>query len=99
MVTTPEEKEAPREETLEALQRRLIAEMLHAKPEDLTDEFLDRFLEDRVYPTTRFNIGSEYGGYDNSYLAVLSQDELAAIAEAVAVARERLRREIAQLKR
>lgn len=63
------------EETLDELQRRLIAELLSVKPEDVTPEFLDDILEHRVYPKTRLTIGSQFGDHSNSHLRVLTREE------------------------
>jgi hypothetical protein len=87
------------EESLDELLRRQIAEKLGMAPEDVTIEFLDELLEKRIYPSARFNIGSQYGGYDNSNLVVLTREELASIEKAVEVERERLRQEAARQKR
>jgi hypothetical protein len=83
-------------ESLEHLQRRLIAEMLDKRPEEITDEFLDQYLEEHVYPTARYDVSSEYGGYDNSHLVVRTRTEYKEIEESVAAARERLRRAAAE---
>ena len=81
------------EESLDELLRRQIAEKLGMAAEDMTIEFLDELLETRIYPSARFNVGSQYGGYDNSNMQVLTREELAAIQKAVEVARERLHKE------
>jgi hypothetical protein len=85
--------EAAVEETLEQLQRRLIAEFLNKKPEEITDELIDELVESEVYASARLNLSSEYGGYDNSHLEVLTRRELTQRLEALVCAREALRRE------
>lgn len=86
-------------ESLEHLQRRLIAEMLNLKFEDVTDDFIDTYLEEHVYPHGRFNINSEYGGYDNSHLAVRTRDEFEQMKKSVAAARQQLKRDVTDLRR
>jgi len=61
--------------SVDELQRQLIAERLGLRPEEITTEFMDRYLEEKVYPTVRFETGSALGGYDNSHLRVLTRTE------------------------
>lgn len=61
--------------TVDQLQRQLIAERLGVDPEDITSEFLDDYLEKHVYPNARLVHGSQFGGYDNSHLRVLTRAE------------------------
>lgn len=49
---------------LEVLITRLIAEQEGIPEEKVTVEYIREQREKRFYPNTRYNIGSDYGGYD-----------------------------------
>jgi hypothetical protein len=64
---------------IEALDYRLkclIAEKEGIKPEQVTVSYIREQREKRLYKTIRYNIGSEYGGYDLTGLKVFTGDEL-----------------------
>jgi len=80
-------------ETLEQYQRRRVADLLDLPPSEVTDEVLEQLMQRCVYPSARLDQGSEYGGYDNSHLTVVTRTELHDLERAVSAARQRLREE------
>lgn len=80
-------------ESLEALQRRRIAESLGVTPEEITDEFLDNFLEKVIYPIARFNIPATPG------LQYLTRNELDQIVCDNKRRRAELREEVNHVRR
>ena len=66
---------------LDTIQRRLIADKLGVSADQVTLDFLDDVLETRIYPRTRLNVCSRYGGYRNVHLRVLTGEEIARVRE------------------
>jgi len=57
----------------------LIAAEDGVSPETVTVEYIREQREHRFYPSTRYNIGSSYGGYDGTGLKFLTQEEFEAL--------------------
>lgn len=76
---------------LEKYLERLIAEKDGVRPEDVTEEYIRSERERRIYPRTRFDINSGYGGYDTRSLEVMTRDELKESDDRVTRAMEALR--------
>jgi len=70
-------------ESLGELLNRLIATQENIRPEEVTVEYIQKQRESRLYPTTRYNISTEYGGYDPNGLEFFTQDELCSIQKRV----------------
>lgn len=69
------------DEPLEELFKRLIAARDGVNTDDVTVQYIHEMREKKLYPTTRYDISSEYGGYDQTNLAVLTGQELDALAK------------------
>ena len=54
----------------------LIAEKEGIKPEEVTTDYILEQRRTRLYKTTRYDIGSDYGGYDLTGLKVYTGNEL-----------------------
>jgi hypothetical protein len=54
----------------------MIADRQGIKPEDVTTSYIREQREKQLYKTTRYDIGSEYGGYDLTGLKVFTGNEL-----------------------
>jgi hypothetical protein len=80
--------------TLDDVLTALIAKKLDIRPDEVTMELLQSVLERRIYPSTRFSLGSEMGGYDASGVKVLSQDELDKMERDVDEALDALSKEV-----
>lgn len=69
--------------SLDDLLRKLIAAQEGIDPEQVTVEYIRKQRERRFYPSTRYSIGSKYGGYDSTGLIFLTREELEAIERRV----------------
>jgi hypothetical protein len=76
MSAIAEQEELVVREGLERFLERLIAQRDGVRPEDVTEEYIRRKRAERVYPIARFEIGSNYGGYDTTGLQVLTRAEV-----------------------
>jgi hypothetical protein len=54
----------------------LIAEKEGISPEQVSVRYIHEQREKRIYKTKRYDIGSDYGGYDSSGLTVLTGEQL-----------------------
>lgn len=61
--------------------RRLIAARAGISPEEVTPEYILKQRELTVYPNTRFDIHSAYGGYQGQHLMVLTRNEIEELAQ------------------
>lgn len=59
----------------------LIAEQDGVAPETVTEQYVLKQLQERVYPSARLNIGSKYGGYDGTGLTFRTREELTKMVE------------------
>ncbi len=60
---------------LDSLFIKLIAEKDNVKPEKVTVEYIHEQREKKVYPKMRYEIGTDYSGYNETGLTFLSGEE------------------------
>lgn len=70
-------------ETLGVFLDRLIAARDGIRPEEVTLRYIHEQREKRLYPATRYEIGSSYGGYTIAGLRFLTLNEYKEIEERV----------------
>ena len=68
---------------LGTLLRHLIAAQDGIRPEEVTIDYIQGKREELFYPTTRYNVDSQYGGYDSRRLKFLTRNEFDSIAKQV----------------
>lgn len=68
---------------LSDLLTRLIADSDSVSEAQVTVEYIQNRREKAIYPETRYHIGSDYGGYHNHHLEVMTRDELDKLAHQV----------------
>lgn len=78
-----EAKKPEKSESLDEYLTRLISEKEGIKREEVTVEYMHQQRMNKIYPKAKFEIGSDYGGYDTTGLAVYSRDELDDIEKSV----------------
>jgi hypothetical protein len=69
--------------TLEELLTRLIATQEGIRQDEVTVEYIHEQRKQHLYPTIRYDIGTEYGGYSTEGLKFFTQDELEDIEQQV----------------
>jgi len=70
-------------ESLDAKLTRLICEEEGIPPEELTVSYIHEQREKRFYPTTRYDVDSDYGGYSTVGLKVFTGKELSELRRRV----------------
>ncbi len=75
--------EASQERPLEEFFANLVAASNGIQPADVTEEYILRQRDERVYPTARFTIHSPIGGYNGARLSALSREQIAALDKQV----------------
>ncbi len=63
-------------ETLDDFLKRRIAAKEGIAPEQVTPEYIQERREEQIYPDIRYEIGSDYGGYDTVGLKFRTRHEL-----------------------
>jgi len=69
-------KEGIQPKGLEDLFNGLIAEKDGIQKSEVTVEYIKKQREKKFYPTTRYNIGTDYGGYDHTGLKFMTRQEI-----------------------
>jgi hypothetical protein len=67
---------ATQHESLDDFLVRRIAEEEGVSPDEITVEYIHEQRKKRYYPTTRYNIGSDYSGYIHTGLRFLTGQEI-----------------------
>jgi hypothetical protein len=75
--------EASQERPLEEFFANLVAASNDIQPAEVTEEYILRQRDERVYPTARFNIHSPIGGYNGTRLNAFSREQIAALDKEV----------------
>jgi len=68
---------------LDSVFTRLIAEKEGIQPDKVTVAYIHAQREKRFYPKTRYNIGTEYSGYNTTGLKILTSNEFDEIEDRV----------------
>jgi hypothetical protein len=64
------------ESLLEKVITQMIAKDLHILPEEVTPEFMHQWREEHLYPKTKVELRSLYGGYNPGRRRVLTRAEI-----------------------
>ena len=74
-------RDTKKKETLDGLLTHIIAEKDGVSEAEVTVEYIRQQRSKRFYPTTKYNIGSSYGGYNHGQLESLNRQEIDRLIE------------------
>ena len=83
-------------DTLEDRFNRIIAKLDNISEQDVTVEYIRQQREKIIYPTTRFDSGSEYGGYDGKGLKFLTRNEFDELERKVNIRQKSIFKELSK---